>query len=235
LFSIRLFLISCRPKFIFRETNGQVYFHHRRYFTQSDKISIRFEPQIGKRSASQKDDIMSNQPTNQNQEQRYNKAELVERIDRSRSALEETLRPLSEEQLLTPGPSGWSIKDHLAHLAVWEFGVAELLQHRSRFAAMQVEGAVSQGKTEDEVNDVIYQRHADLSLAQVRKQFDEAHRLLLQALNPLSDADLYRPYASFVPGGDRRQDPVIYWIKGNTFEHFDEHQGYIRSLLEEIV
>ena len=69
----------------------------------------------------------------------------------SRLALENTLRLLSDEQMTKPGPSGWSIKDHLAHLAVWEMGIAELLRRRPRFAAMQVEEAVAQGRSEEEV------------------------------------------------------------------------------------
>jgi len=98
-------------------------------------------------------------------EARMSKGELLERIQESYAALGETLRPLSEDQLDRPGPSGWAVKDHLAHLAVWELGIAELLQRRPRFAAMQVEEAFSQGQSQDEINDLIYQRNAVLSLA----------------------------------------------------------------------
>ena len=162
-----------------------------------------------------------------------NKTELLERIHQSRSALEETLDPLEEVTLTRPGPDGgWSIKDHLAHLAVWELGIAELLGGRPRFAAMQVEDAVSQGKGYDEINEVIHRLHAGLSLEQVLDEFQDAHRQLLQALDALSSEVLFRPYASYVPDGSSdRQEPVINWINGNTFGHFDEHHGYIRALL----
>ncbi len=165
-------------------------------------------------------------------EERMSKGELLERIQQSYAALEETLRPLSEDQLDRPGTSGWAVKDHLAHLAVWELGISELLQRRPRFAAMQVEGAVSQGRSQDEMNDLIYQRNASLSPAQAMEFFQSAHWQLLQALEPLSDDDLYKPYAAYVPEGDQeRQDPVMGWIIGNTFAHFDEHKGYICELL----
>jgi hypothetical protein len=164
---------------------------------------------------------------------RRGKSELLPRIHHSRSALEETLSKLTEGQLVRPGSSGWSIKDHLAHLATWESGIVELLQRRPRFAAMGVELAMSEGKGQDEINDLIYQQHAGLSLPQVMEKFRSVHRQLIDLLERLSDDDLYEPYASYVPIGDDRQDPVIYWIIGNTFGHYDEHHEYIRTILEE--
>jgi hypothetical protein len=165
-------------------------------------------------------------------EARMSKRELLERIQQSYAALEVTLHPLSEDQLLRPGPSGWAVKDHLAHLAVWELGVAELLKRRPRFAAMQVVEAVSQGRSEDEINDLIYRRNAGLSPAQASEFFQSSHQQMLQALEPLSDDDLYKPYAAYVPEGDQaRQDPVMNWIIGNTFAHFDDHNRWIRDLL----
>ena len=167
------------------------------------------------------------------EEVRMSKDELLERIQGSYAALEETLRLLSEDQLDRPGPSGWAVKDHLAHLAVWEVGIAELLQRRPRFVAMQVEEAMSQGQSQDEINDLIFQRNVSLSLAQARRFLQSAHQQMLQALEPLSDDDLYKPYAAYVPEGDQvRQDPVMGWIIGNTFAHFDEHNGYIGELLD---
>lgn len=176
---------------------------------------------------------MSTQPAGTPEEQDpANKAELLERMQRSRSALEKTLSGLSEEQLTRPGPEGWSIKDHLAHLTAWELGIVELLNHRPRFAAMQVEDAVQQGKSEDEVNDLIYRRQAVLPLAQVMDEFQSTHRRMLQVLDILGDADLFKPYSSYLPGGSpERPDPVVNWINGNTWAHYDEHNRYIQALL----
>ena len=156
--------------------------------------------------------------------------ELLARIQRSRLALERTLAPLTEAQMTAPGPTGWSIKDHLAHLAAWESGVVALLNRRSRFAAMNLEAAVVQGMTEEEINEVIYQQHAGLSLAQVRDQLDAAEREMRQVLQRLDDHELLAPYASFLPEGSAgRQDPVLYAIAGNTYEHYDEHREYIET------
>jgi hypothetical protein len=169
-----------------------------------------------------------------------NKAELVARIRRSRLALEETLTSLSAVQLAAHGPAQWAIKDHLAHLAAWELGIAELLRRRPRFVAMGVAEAVAQDKSEEEINELIYSRHAGLAPAEALETFHAAHRQLLEALDALSDEDLFRPYAFYASENedapqpeaeDAPQAPVLNWIVGNTYEHFDEHNGYIRALL----
>ena len=160
------------------------------------------------------------------------KAELLERMNSSYAALVELIQPLSETQISRPAQSGWAIKDHLAHLAAWEIGVAALLQHQPRFAAMQVEEAVAQGKNTDELNDLIYQQNAGLSPAEAREKFEAAHREMLQALAAMSDTDLYRPYADYLPAGSQgSQDPVMNWIAGDTYEHFDEHNTWIREII----
>jgi hypothetical protein len=161
------------------------------------------------------------------------KAELLERIRRSRSALEELLRSLSEGQLTTPGANGWRIQDYLAHLAVWELGIAELLHRRSRFAAMGIDQALYLAGGQDEINLILYNGHAGLGLTQVMERFRSAHRRMLEALDALSDEDLFKPYASYAPKGfEDWQDPVINWIIGNTYAHFDEHRETIQDMLQ---
>ncbi len=165
-------------------------------------------------------------------EKKISKAELLERIRSSYSALEEALRPLSEEQLMRSDATGWTVKDHLAHLAAWELGIAELLQHRSRLAAMQVEEAEVQGKSDDEVNELIYRQNAGLTPAEALEKLRSAQQQMLKAIEALNDEDLYKPYSSYLPeGSPPRQAPVIKWIVGNTYEHFDEHLGWIGKMV----
>ncbi len=170
----------------------------------------------------------------QNHEVRPGKAELLARIDQSSVELEKTLHGLNEHQLMTPGPEKWAVKDHLMHLAVWELGIAELLQHRDRFAAMQVDEALVRSKSEDEVNEIIYMHYKDLTWVETNTLFQSAHRQFLNALDALTDEDLYRPYANYVSGGRGPQGPVIGWIAGNTYAHYDLHNQYIKSLLQSI-
>ena len=46
-----------------------------------------------------------------------NKAELLEQVRPHRAELEQTVSALSEAELITPGLDGWSVKDHMTHLA----------------------------------------------------------------------------------------------------------------------
>ncbi len=178
---------------------------------------------------------MENQPERQGQNARPSKADLLARIDQSRAELEKTLSGLSERQLTTPGPEKWAVKDHLVHLAVWELGIAALLQHHDRLAAMNVDEEIFWTKSEDEINDVIYQQFAHLSWDEVVPKYQESHRRLLEALDTLSDEDLYRPYAYFVEGtAHAPEGPVINWIAGNTYGHYDLHNQFIQSLLQSI-
>jgi len=162
------------------------------------------------------------------------KTELLERVERARAALEETIRPLSDAKLVAPGPyEGWSVKDHLAHLATWEQGMAALLQQRPRYAAMDVDEKTYLSSSTDDLNAIVYQHHKDRSPAEVLAAFRQAHRHLLAALDGLTDADLFRTYSHYQPDepGEDSGEPILKWIAGNTYEHYAEHQAWIQALV----
>lgn len=160
------------------------------------------------------------------------KAELLARMAQGWSAFEQALGRLSETQLTTPGPDGgWAVKDHLAHLAAWERGIAALLQRQPRWAAMGLGEAAISHLDEAGVNDLIYRQNKERPLAEVQADFHEAHRQMLAALERLSEAELFKPYAYYqgeADGDDTR--PIIGWIVGNTYEHYAEHQGWIEAM-----
>jgi hypothetical protein len=160
------------------------------------------------------------------------KTELLARMAQGRSTFEEALGRLSEAQLIHPDPaSGWAIKDHLAHLDAWERGIAALLQRQPRWAAMGLDEAAISDHDETGINDLIYRQNKERPLADVLADFHEAHRQMLAALDRLSEAELFKPYAYYKgedPGDDTR--PIIGWIAGNTYEHYAEHQAWIEAM-----
>jgi len=161
------------------------------------------------------------------------RAEVLERIERDRQALLQRLGNLDESTLTDPGPAdGWSIKDHVAHLAAWERYLAALLTGGNRWTDMGLAGAPT-GLEEAEINDAIYEQNADLPLAQVYADWDAAHTRVLDALNAMSDDDLMLPFSHFVPDatGEGASDPVVGWVNGNTWGHYAEHAGWIRIAL----
>jgi len=163
------------------------------------------------------------------------KVEVLRRIDESWSELERTISPLSDEQLAESGPpDGWSVKDHLAHLAAYARGIAALLRRESRWDAMQLDKQfIRQDRTLEEVNAVLYQQASGLTVAKARAGLEDAHRQVKQAINRLEDDDLFKPYADYQPDdpGVGETDPIIEWVIGDTYEHYAEHTTWIGELI----
>ena len=157
------------------------------------------------------------------------KALLLQNIEHSWGSLDELTAGLTDRQLTTPGPDGWSPKDHLAHLAAWNLSLVALLEGRDRDAALGVWEVPSEV---DSVNELLHRRHRDLVVDEVTALQLGSRQMVREALARLTDTDLSRPYAAFQPSdpGSDRDQPVLGWITGNTNEHADEHVGYIRKL-----
>jgi uncharacterized damage-inducible protein DinB len=159
------------------------------------------------------------------------KAELIARIAQARVALADAIAPLSDEQLVTAGPyEGWSVKDHLAHLAAWERGIAALLRRAPRYEAMGVDrDTYLNARSADDVNAVIHAATKDRPLADVLASLKSAQEELLDALAPLSDDDLRKTYSYYQPDepGEDSGAPIVKWVAGNTYEHYAEHQEWL--------
>lgn len=165
------------------------------------------------------------------------KAELLRRIRESRAALERTVDRLSEAQLTTPGSDGWSVKDHLAHVAAWEESLLALLEGRDRNVAIGIDPTTSASSDSDvdAINAIVQRRSRERSLADVLATFHDSHARILTALDRLSDADLLRPYSHYQPNVQPHDPrPVIGWIDGNTWDHYDEHSTWIGRLIESL-
>jgi uncharacterized damage-inducible protein DinB len=162
-----------------------------------------------------------------------NKAELLERIEADRNALLKRLAALDEARFVAPlARGGWSVKDHVAHIAAWERYLAALLTGANRWTEMGLTGAPDQAEA-DFINETIYERNKDLSARQVYAAWDAAHRQVLDALAQMSDDDLMRPFSDYVPeaAGEGVSDPVVAWVNGNTWGHYAEHEGWLEVVL----
>jgi uncharacterized protein (TIGR03083 family) len=165
------------------------------------------------------------------------KTELLKRIDESRTRLERSFDGLSEADLKAAGADGWSVKDHLAHVAAWEESLLALLEGRDRYAAIGLDPATREAATNDvdAINEVIHRRSQDRSPSDVIAAFQETHARLRVALTKLTDADVLRPYSHYQPHvspADPR--PVAGWIDGDTWEHYDEHSAWIGNLRRDL-
>ncbi len=161
------------------------------------------------------------------------KAALLEQIESSWPALDSLLDRLTETQMTAlQDRAGWTVKDHLVHLAAWEDSVTALFRGQPRHQAMGIDEASFTTGSSDEINALIQARRKDDSLHDVLAQLRASHESLMAALARLSDADLTRRardlFPAFPARDERRLIDVIY---ENTAEHFDEHTGWIEKLV----
>jgi hypothetical protein len=160
-----------------------------------------------------------------------NKTALLHTIQTEYAHFESLIAPLSETQLCTAPTEGeWSIKDSMAHIAVWE-------QICSRWLKEFVHGVTPQPleRLDAGSNDRIYQENRDRSLAEVRKLFQQAHQQFLEQVNlltqTLSEEDLNTSdrfaWTESWPGHS-----LTAVIADNSYEHYQDHAQQIRRLLD---
>lgn len=158
------------------------------------------------------------------------KTDFLAALDKGWNDLQAYLHTLTPEQMMQPtDAAGWSVKDHLIHLAVWEDGMHALLQGLSRRDYMGIEKAVWDSGDYDQINAVIQQRYKDMPLDEVMRTFHDVHQRLVTKLGTLKDEDLERPYNSYQPES-KRTDPVVQPLMGNTFEHYEEHIPWMDAI-----
>ncbi len=163
-----------------------------------------------------------------------NKRDLLDRMATGRQLIDKTVASLSEEELTRPlAEDGWSIKDHLAHLMVWERGMIALLNKEPRYEAMGLTPELVAGGDYQAINDHLFRLHRDRPLSDVLAGWRDTHHELLELLDMLADDDLFKNYTHFQPDEEREgfKAPVMGWLAGNTYSHYAEHAGWIREKL----
>jgi uncharacterized damage-inducible protein DinB len=160
------------------------------------------------------------------------KADFLHHLTADRQALEDVISGRSDEELTQSGPEGWSVKDHLAHIAAWERSGLALLKGGNRPAAVGVSEELWASDNDDLINEAVRQQDADRSLADVLAEFRRVRAEMIAAVTALTDEDLQRPYSSYQPNDSDSQTPVIAALISNSTEHDVEHTGWIKEILE---
>jgi uncharacterized protein (TIGR03083 family) len=124
------------------------------------------------------------------------------------------------------GADGWTVKDHLAHIAAWEYSLLALIEGNDRERAMGLSAAV---EGIDNVNEAVRKLHETDTPDEALAYFRDSHARLVAALGKLSDADLQKPYSHYQPKDPDEKRPVVGWVAGNTHEHYAEHIDWIKA------
>jgi uncharacterized damage-inducible protein DinB len=166
-----------------------------------------------------------------------NVRELRARMDAGLAAFEAALDRLSEEQLTGPRDHvGWTVRDHLTHLAAWADGITALLRGEERWQAMGITPTLATNTPEpqldfDVINERIAERHRGLSGAEARALVVAAHRRLAAEVDKLTDEQLAWPYKRFgTPATGDGTTPIAEYIAGDSYGHYDEHLGWIEEI-----
>ncbi len=163
----------------------------------------------------------------------FTQSECQQKNSAAWAALSAFLDGLSEaQQTWLRDAAGWSVKDHIVHLTVWEESVVLLFAGQPRYATLGVDEAWYTSERIDEINALIQQRWAGAELAAVRERFALVHAQMCALLDGLSDVELNQTmelrFPWFSQGDERKLASVI---SGNTDYHFLEHLGWMQALV----
>jgi hypothetical protein len=154
------------------------------------------------------------------------KTDLLERIQRDWSALMQAIERLTPEQMSIPDAGGWSIKDNLAHLTAWEqFMLLHYLQGRPPHETMQIDAATLERLDENGINAVLFERNRNRAVADVLDGLRRSHEQVVAFLEQMPFSDLMKPRFP----DDPQVRPLINWVIGNTYDHYQEHLSTIKS------
>lgn len=155
----------------------------------------------------------------------------IERVGASWTTLDQVVRSLSDEELTVPQKDRWSIKDHLAHVALAERFCSAAFLDRPLHESLGMEKDAFLRSSEDEINEFGYQLYKSTSLPEVMALCQETHRELVNTLAGLSEADLQKPFAPY--GSEPTGTSMLDVLKGNTYDHYDVHRGWIETIVNQ--
>ncbi|MFX0145519.1 MAG: ClbS/DfsB family four-helix bundle protein [Candidatus Hodarchaeota archaeon] len=156
------------------------------------------------------------------------KPQLIEDITVGRKKFEATLSQLDEDQMTTPGlESGWSVKDVLAHIQVWETRMIQWLEDSQRGEVPQMLPPGLTWDDLDQMNEETYLQNRDRPLSEILAEFHQSFPKALDTVKSISEEDLLDP--------DRYEwregKPLWFIVAANTHWHYDEHDKVIKEWL----
>ena len=150
--------------------------------------------------------------------------ELLARIERKWAELNAEADRRSDDELTRPGPAGWSIKEHLAHVTFWERQLLRsYLEGRPPAEVAGMDDATL--RDFNAMNAIVAERSRGQSLEQVRAEGRALHEAVVAKLASEPFERWLQPRFA----GDPDERPLLLWIAGNTYTHYDEHIGYLRA------
>lgn len=156
---------------------------------------------------------------------------LMRQMELSWNELLSYLALLTEEQLTgSKDAAGWTVKDHIIHLAMWEEAGLALLEGKSKREVMNITPE-TWSQDDDAINEVIQQRYDNMTLDEVMQTFRQIHERTMKKLDTMTQEDLLLPYRHYQPGSTEER-PIIRWLIGDTIDHYSDHMPWMAAIAE---
>ena len=156
---------------------------------------------------------------------------LLRQLELSWNELQTYLASLTEEQFTRPtDAAGWTAKDHIIHIAMWEKAGLAVLEGKSKRETLNITPEIWE-QDDDPINAVLQQRYHDLSLDEVMQALRHNHELTLKKLDTMTEADLLLPHNRYQPNSTDER-PIIWWVIGDTINHYRDHLPWIRAIVD---
>ena len=138
------------------------------------------------------------------------KEDLLLRYRESRDTLLKAIDGLTDEEMSDPSIDGWAVKDHLAHLALWDDLRASEVE---RISAGHESAWRMTEQQDDAFNAMGYEVRRSMTAPQAKWEFEMARQRLLDAITNCSP---------------RALDASLYGSAGLKSEHADQHAGWLK-------
>jgi hypothetical protein len=150
---------------------------------------------------------------------------LKRQVKQSWDELQQFYSSLTAEQLTVPTDAGgWTVKDHMVHLAEWETGLLGVLDGGRQNDRMNIDEAIWAQGEDDPINDVIQKRYQHLSLDEAKAYVQRIHEEVMAKLDTMMDEDLKRQISPNKPY------PLYRQIIGDTSNHYAEHIAWMQAI-----
>lgn len=156
--------------------------------------------------------------------------DLIQEIDKTWNELQSFIKSLSEQQLTGPADAaGWTVKDHLIHVAMWEKASLAMLNGKSKRETLDISVEVWE-QDDDPINAVLQERYHDMPLDEVLQSLSKHHDDMMKKIKSFSDDDLQLPYKHYQPQSDSDRQ-IMDYIHWDTVHHYGEHIEWMKAIV----
>lgn len=159
--------------------------------------------------------------------------EVLEQVHAARAEIAAIIDQLSHEQMTeATDEGGWSIKDHLAHIAEWQRRGLAAIEGRPPWEAFGIERDQYERLDIDGINEILYERNKDRPVEEVITDFRKTQEKVVLTLEQMNEDDLQRE----IPQEYSSKYRTIGELALSTFPgHDHEHVEDIRLLANQPV